>query len=595
MKEWLPRLLWTPAIVATLFVLGLLVITVAMRLTYPYDLEWMEGGVLVHAWRIQHGMPIYGAPNLDFISFVYPPGYPVLLAALGTALGLAPSVGRAISVSASIFAAGTIAWIVGRHSQSAHRWLVGGLVGAIFLGSWPHSGGFMDLVRPDALALALLLLSTALALERKPALIVAAGAALFAAFVVKQHAAAWGVPLVVLIGWRSGWRDALRFALPSAIAGLIFTVALSVWTDAHYWNYLFVIPRTHPMVAVRGWPGVAWEWGAAFPVAAPFIALWALENSSRGLTRRTRWLLCAAAGVLAVVTALLLSQSGTGSSWSNIGEWLGTAQPASRGIQARNAAVSAIGTGAIALLVGSFFIGLCSGAWRRWRWSGTVAVFVVTASVCAIMRAHQGGYTNVLMPLHALTATLFGLAIADLLARRVLSRPVLITALALCLCGQSLSQASALVSVNHTEIDWPWDRWAPSQQDRAVGDRLVARLAEVQGPVWSPYAPWLPVLAGHRPSSHLIALWDVDTTRHPTGPYQDARATYLRAASEKHWGAVLGAQRRLGYGIEDNYPHVQRIYALPGTFRVPSGWPVRPIVLRTPEAPRGLPLAPSGR
>src|SRR3954454_9653847 len=52
------------------------------RAGFPLDLEWMEGGMLLHASRFAEGKTIYVAPSLDFIPYLYTPLYPALLAAL---------------------------------------------------------------------------------------------------------------------------------------------------------------------------------------------------------------------------------------------------------------------------------------------------------------------------------------------------------------------------------------------------------------------------------------------------------------------------------------------------------------------------------
>src|SRR5688572_25430225 len=96
-----------PAVAAVLL-LGLLGAAWAARLAYPFDLEWMEGGVLAHAWRIDRGLPVYVAPNPDFVPFIYPPGYPALLALLGRATGLSMALGRAVSIVAIAAAAAAI-------------------------------------------------------------------------------------------------------------------------------------------------------------------------------------------------------------------------------------------------------------------------------------------------------------------------------------------------------------------------------------------------------------------------------------------------------------------------------------------------------
>ena len=55
---------------AGLLQLGLLLYIFAHRIGYPFDLEWMEGAMLIHVWRMQRGLPIYVEPSLDFIPFV---------------------------------------------------------------------------------------------------------------------------------------------------------------------------------------------------------------------------------------------------------------------------------------------------------------------------------------------------------------------------------------------------------------------------------------------------------------------------------------------------------------------------------------------
>ena len=53
------RLLSAPVevapVAAGLLLLGALAAAWAGRLAYPFDLEWMEGGMLAHAWRMQRG------------------------------------------------------------------------------------------------------------------------------------------------------------------------------------------------------------------------------------------------------------------------------------------------------------------------------------------------------------------------------------------------------------------------------------------------------------------------------------------------------------------------------------------------------------
>src|SRR5690606_23094615 len=61
----------------------ILAVVFALRVGFPLELEWMEGGSLQQAFRVQQGLPVYGPPSPEFVPFLYPPLYPALLALLG--------------------------------------------------------------------------------------------------------------------------------------------------------------------------------------------------------------------------------------------------------------------------------------------------------------------------------------------------------------------------------------------------------------------------------------------------------------------------------------------------------------------------------
>ena len=94
--------------------------TFARRIGYPYDLEWMEGGMLHHALRFQQGTGIYAAPSIEFIPYLYTPLYPAILAVLGEIFGLGYTLGRVISVLSllGIATVGTLSICAPRRARS---------------------------------------------------------------------------------------------------------------------------------------------------------------------------------------------------------------------------------------------------------------------------------------------------------------------------------------------------------------------------------------------------------------------------------------------------------------------------------------------
>ena len=98
---------WVALAIPALYQIGLVIDAIAGRVGYPYDLEWMEGGMLHHALRIRLGLGIYVAPNVDFIPYLYTPLYPTLLALFGGPFGVSYALGRAVSILGLFGIAGT--------------------------------------------------------------------------------------------------------------------------------------------------------------------------------------------------------------------------------------------------------------------------------------------------------------------------------------------------------------------------------------------------------------------------------------------------------------------------------------------------------
>src|SRR5829696_1711339 len=69
------RFLRYAVIAASAWYLGAYFVVAMLRLHYPFDLEWMEGGSVDHVARILRFQPLYIPPQISFIPFEYPPLY----------------------------------------------------------------------------------------------------------------------------------------------------------------------------------------------------------------------------------------------------------------------------------------------------------------------------------------------------------------------------------------------------------------------------------------------------------------------------------------------------------------------------------------
>jgi len=244
------RALVVAGCVAALAVLGY---AVAVRIAYPYDLEWMEGGMLCHALRVARDQPLYGPPSVDFIPYLYTPFYPWLVAKLGGTAHVGYLLGRAISLIALV---GTLAlaYIYARRAggSRATASLAPGLAAAAYV----PTGAWYDLARPDTLFLFLVTAGLLCGFwgRRRPAAVVTAAALLVLAFFTKQTASPFMVGLgLVLI--TVSLRAALLYGATLAFLGLPALWWANRSTEGWFWTYVSRLHRMHDFYPLRAFVG----------------------------------------------------------------------------------------------------------------------------------------------------------------------------------------------------------------------------------------------------------------------------------------------------------------------------------------------------
>jgi hypothetical protein len=391
-------------VVAVAFVACYLAVALA-RFRYPFQLEWMEGGVLEHVQQVLHGQSLYVAPSIRFTPFLYTPLYYYVSAGAAWLFGLHLSTLRMVSIVSSIVAFAALyrlVWI-----ETRDRWASIVAVG-LLAACYRVSGAWLDLARVDSLFLALVLVGLLLvrrASTRRGALL--AGLVLAAAFLTKQSAL---LPVIAVLPflWK---RDRHLAAVYAATVGVVLG-GVTLWLNH----------------ATRGW-------------YTAYTVQLAGQHS------------VATSEYVGFFTHDLLQPVG------------------------------------VALLVGAF--GLL--AYRRGdsgRFWIPVTAGLLLASYSA--RLHSGGYNNVLLPAYAAAAMILGLGLhavtrPDVLARhRVGVRGLLVATLAM-FCALIYN---------------PLHQVPPASSTRA-GDRLVADLARLPGPVYLPSQSWL--LPQARPGASTTA------------------------------------------------------------------------------------------
>jgi hypothetical protein len=291
----LPRILYTCLLLLAATYAIALVAIVACRLTWPFEIEWMEGGTLMHAVQLRLGHSIYRAPRVDFVPYFYTPLYAMVLAA-ASQLGVPLSFGLGRSVSALATVA-TMVMLYVAGSRDGGR-SCGVLAAFLYAALFRFCGAWYDLVRTDALSMALLL-GAALAgyRARRPRGAVFAAILLVAAFFAKQTAAVFAVPIGLCLLWRDR-RLGVVFCAAVAVLGVGFVCAYNVATQGWFWFYVFQGHQGHRFL----WGNFLLEYWRDVLFLAPALLLVPALAFSYG--PRSRWF----AAVFMVFLAVAFAQ-----------------------------------------------------------------------------------------------------------------------------------------------------------------------------------------------------------------------------------------------------------------------------------------------
>ncbi|MCA9570804.1 MAG: hypothetical protein KC656_23345, partial [Myxococcales bacterium] len=517
--------------------------------------------------RLRHGLPLYTAPSPDWMPFIYPPGYSAVVAALGVVAGdVSPGLARSVSIAGSLAAALAVVYAGGRLGRS---W-AGGVLGAcFFLLTYADSGAFMDLVRPDGLATGLLAWALVLGLERDRRATVASGLLLAASFTVKQHAAAFGIPMALGIWADRGWREGLRFGIASAGPALAYVALMELVSGGWFLVWVVDVAGAHPLVMERWYPGTMGEVGRDLPWLVLFTTVAMVAGTAK--LQRSQ-----AARVAVVAAAVLVGwlSLGVGQEIVAVYELFGTTpqfRTAPRLDFGARTFWVAQGAG-----VGAGLAGLAGFALQRrvpGRWAYGMGVALVAFVLGGVMRAHHGGYLNVYIPIHLVLAIAVAVAIGKLRAWR----PGLLVAV--------LTLVPVLVQLRAEDADrFDPATYVPDAADVEAGMEFVEALRACDAPVLAPIDPWMAVMAGHTPAWHLMGLWDID---HPRGPIAEYAADVDVVVHEQRWSCVVMGDAPMRHGFRESYTEAWRPATGGGrSLRPRTGWPARPSSIWKP-IPRG--------
>ncbi len=125
-----------------------------VRLFYPFELEWMEGGMVGHIVQIFQGHFLYQAPTIEFIPYIYGPLYFYLSALLSKLMGIGFLPLRLLSVIASL-GCFILIYVIVKKETGKHFFSVFAV--GLFAATYKISGAWFDIARVDSLFVMLLL------------------------------------------------------------------------------------------------------------------------------------------------------------------------------------------------------------------------------------------------------------------------------------------------------------------------------------------------------------------------------------------------------------------------------------------------------
>jgi 4-amino-4-deoxy-L-arabinose transferase-like glycosyltransferase len=177
------------------------------HLTFPLNLELMEGDVLSHVRRLLDGEPLYPEPSPAFVPLAYNPLYYVVAAPFAALLGASRATLRLVAVLGAAGSAAAVYQLVRR--RTGERWW--GLVAlGLFAASYRATDTYLDTAHADSWFLFCVLAGTA-CLERaeSPRCRWLGVALLAAGFWLKQHGAWFVAGGLAFLVARRGWRRLL--------------------------------------------------------------------------------------------------------------------------------------------------------------------------------------------------------------------------------------------------------------------------------------------------------------------------------------------------------------------------------------------------
>lgn len=226
---------------AVLFIALYLSISIR-RMGYPFDIEWMEGGMVDHVQLIMEGKTFYVEPSINFVPYIYTPLYFYISAGVAEFTGIGYFPLRLVSFISSLACFALIFCFVRKETKSFY-W---GLAATGFFAATFHlSGDWFDLARVDTLFLAFTLLTIYfIRFNKSTTGLILGGVSAFLTFFTKQSAFLIFIPIVIYLFYDVKWKS-LYFILSFGLLSVGASLYMNIITGGYFYATVFGIPGTH--------------------------------------------------------------------------------------------------------------------------------------------------------------------------------------------------------------------------------------------------------------------------------------------------------------------------------------------------------------
>ncbi|MBP7134009.1 glycosyltransferase family 39 protein [Patescibacteria group bacterium] len=285
LTEKLTKFAWGACIVMAIWFLVVYCVIAFIRLRYPFELEWMEGGMVDHVVRVMQGLPLYQEPSFAFTPFIYPPLYFYVSAGIAKLTGIGFFALRFVSIFASI---GNFLLLFVLAFRETRRAGVSLLAPGLFSATYVLSGSWMDIGRVDSLMLFFVLLSFLfLRTAKRWTSWVLAGLCATLAFYTKQSVWLLYVPIVIYLLFTLRKRAFIFIASGGIVTAALFFLA-NIHSKGWFYYYMVTLPERHEWERFMIWSFWVKDLFLPLGIGCVLIALWYRMRLSTEIMREQR-------------------------------------------------------------------------------------------------------------------------------------------------------------------------------------------------------------------------------------------------------------------------------------------------------------------